>query len=144
MTVNLAPAERRKEGASADLAMALGVLVATAQIPADRIANAAALGELALDGAVRGTRGMLALAEALWRGGLTTVLCPTDGAREAALIDGLTVHPVSSLLEAVAWMRGEALPRAEPSDLPASRVTFILTGASAEATKYTLFALYTN
>ena len=115
VTVNLAPAERRKEGASADLAMALGVLVATAQIPADRIANAAALGELALDGAVRGTRGMLALAEALWRGGLTTVLCPTDGAREAALIDGLTVHPVSSLLEAVAWMRGEALPRAEPA-----------------------------
>ena len=115
VTVNLAPAARRKEGATADLAMAVGMLVATAQVPSDRLAHAAVLGELALDGTVRGTRGMLGLAEALWRSGVTTVLCPADSAPEAALIEPLRVHPVGSLVECVSWLRGGDLPRAAPA-----------------------------
>src|SRR5207237_1245489 len=71
VTVNLAPAGRRKEGAAADLAIALGVLIATAQAPPERLAGAAAIGELALDGTLRPVRGTLSLAEALWRGGAT-------------------------------------------------------------------------
>lgn len=75
VTVNLAPAERRKEGSSADLAVALGVLTATGQAPPERLERAAALGEMALDGRLRAVRGTLPLAEALWRSGVTTLLC---------------------------------------------------------------------
>src|SRR5512132_3110541 len=66
VTVNLAPAGRRKEGASVDLAVAIGVLAATEQIPLERWSDAAALGELSLDGTIRAVRGTLALAEAAW------------------------------------------------------------------------------
>src|SRR5262249_11669482 len=59
VTVNLAPADRRKEGASVDLALAMGLLVATEQAPYVRLKDVAAIGELALDGALRGTRGTL-------------------------------------------------------------------------------------
>src|SRR5262249_31046097 len=62
--VNLAPAGRRKEGAAADLAIALGVLIATAQAPPERLSGVAAIGELALDGTLRPVRGTLSLAEA--------------------------------------------------------------------------------
>ena len=111
VTVNLAPAERRKEGASADLAMALGVLAATGQAPAGRLEGAAALGEIALDGRLRGIRGTLPLAEALWRTGVTSLLCAAACAPEAALVEGLTVHAVGSVHEVVGWLRGEELPR---------------------------------
>jgi magnesium chelatase family protein len=115
VTVNLAPAERRKEGASADLAIALGLLVATNQAPPERVAHAAALGELALDGALRGVRGTLSLAEALWRAGVATVLCAAAASPEAALVEGLEVLPVERLADAVSWLRGAELARARPA-----------------------------
>ena len=115
VTVNLAPAERRKEGASADLAIALGLLVATGQAPALRLENTAALGELALDGALRGVRGTLSLAEASWRAGVSTLLCAAAAAPEAALVEGLAVLPVACLGEAVRWLRGGELTRARPA-----------------------------
>ena len=116
VTVNLAPAERRKEGASSDLAVALGVLIATSQAPAQRLEGAATIGELSLDGSLRGVRGTLALAEAAWRAGARLVLCAAEAAPEAALVHGLTVHAVPSLAQAVAWLRGDELPRAEPAE----------------------------
>ena len=106
VTVTLAPADRRKEGAAADLAVALGILIATNQAPGTRLEGVAALGELALDGALRGVRGTLSLAEAAWRAGATTLLCAAAAAPEAALIEGLAVHPVATLTEAVGWLRG--------------------------------------
>jgi magnesium chelatase family protein len=115
VTVNLAPADRRKEGAAADLAVALGVICATGQAPSERLVNAAALGEVALDGTLRGVRGTLSLAEALWRSGTTTLLCAAVAAPEAALVEGLTVHPVASLLEAVDWLRHGVLATALPA-----------------------------
>jgi len=115
VTVNLAPAERRKEGAPADLAVALGVLVATGQAPPARLETAAVLGELALDGALRGVRGTLPLAEALWRAGARTLLCAAAGAPEAALVEGLTVHAVGTLHDAVGWLRDAELPRQAPA-----------------------------
>jgi magnesium chelatase family protein len=115
VTVNLAPAERRKEGASADLAVALGVLTATAQAPGARLEGTAALGELALDGTLRGVRGTLSLAEALWRSGARRLLCAAAAAPEAALVEALEVHPVGTLFEAVAWLRGGELRRQEPA-----------------------------
>ncbi len=121
VTVNLAPADRRKEGASGDLALALGLLVATGQAPGERMggvaagAEAAALGELALDGSLRGTRGTLPLAECLWRSGARTLLCAAEAAPEAALVEGLAVHAVGRLADAVAWLGGGELPRASPA-----------------------------
>jgi len=115
VTVNLAPAERRKEGASADLAVALGVLVATGQAPPGRLDGMAVLGEVALDGHLRGVRGTLPLAESLWRAGVTGLLCASPCAPEAALVGGLAVHPVGSLHQAVAWLRGDELPRQAPA-----------------------------
>jgi magnesium chelatase family protein len=115
VTVNLAPAERRKEGASADLAIALGVLVATSQAPGERLVDAGALGELALDGTLRGVRGTLALAEALRGSGASALLCAAAAAPEAALVEGLSVIAVESLADAVRWLRGEALPSVVPA-----------------------------
>jgi magnesium chelatase family protein len=115
VTVNLGPAERRKEGASADLAIALGMLAATAQVPHERLSSTAALGELALDGALRGVRGTLSLAEAVWRGGAARLLCAAAAAPEAALVEGLEVLPVASLGDAVTWLRGGELERAVPA-----------------------------
>jgi magnesium chelatase family protein len=115
VTANLAPAERRKEGASADLAIALGILIATSQAPAERMAGAGALGELALDGALRGVRGTLALGEALRRSGVETLLCAAAAAPEAALVGDLRVIPVGTLADAVRWLRGEEFARAEPA-----------------------------
>ena len=115
VTVNLAPAGHRKEGASTELAVSLGVLTATAQAPTTRLESAAALGEVALDGALRGVRGTLALAEALWRNGTRTLLCAAAASPEAALVEGLTVHPVADLGQAVNWLRGGELPRQPPA-----------------------------
>jgi magnesium chelatase family protein len=116
VTVNLAPAAPRKEGASADLALAMGLLAATEQAPADRLGDAAAIGEVALDGALRGTRGTLSLAECLWRSGCAKLVCAAEAAPEAALVQGLEVHAAQNLIEAVAWLRGETLPRASPAE----------------------------
>lgn len=116
VVVNLAPAGRRKEGASADLALALGLMVATQQAPPVRTEALAALGELALDGRVRGVRGTLSLAEAAWRGGARTLLCAAEAAPEAALVEDLVVLAVPALADAVQWLRGETpLDRANPA-----------------------------
>ena len=113
VTVNLAPADRRKEGASADLALAMGLLAATEQAPVARLEEAAAIGEVALDGALRGTRGTLSLAECLWRSGCTQLVCAAEAAPEAALVQGLAVHAAQNLNEAVAWLRGSVSPRSQ-------------------------------
>jgi magnesium chelatase family protein len=123
VTVNLAPADRRKEGASADLALALGLLTATEQAPGERLGSAAAIGEVALDGTLRGTRGTLSLAEAVWRAGATSLVCASEAAPEAALVQGLEVHAARDLNEAVSWLRDGTLPRASPAepDVPAEK-----------------------
>ncbi len=115
VTVNLAPADRRKEGTSADLALALGLLVATGQAPAEPLERAAALGELALDGRLRGNRGTLSLAEAAWRAGARTLICAAEAAPEAALVEGLRVLAAETLVEAFEWLRGEPLSQANPA-----------------------------
>ncbi len=116
VVANLAPAGRRKEGAATDLALAIALLAATEQAPADALARTAALGELALDGRLRGTRGTLSLAEAAWRGGARTLVCAAEAAREAALVEGLTVLAAPGLADVVAWLRGEGkLERATPA-----------------------------
>jgi magnesium chelatase family protein len=115
VTVNLAPANRRKQGASMDLAIVLGTLIATSQAPGERLDGVAAIGEVALDGSLRPVGGTLALAEAAWRAGATRLLCAAPAAPEAALVEGLEVLGAERLESAVSWLRGDELPRAMPA-----------------------------
>jgi magnesium chelatase family protein len=106
ITVNLAPAALRKEGSGFDLPISLAVLAATRQLPPERLAGHAAVGELALDGRIRPVAGTLAVAEGACRAGLTRVVCAAESAPEAALA-GIEPVPVRTLTEAVAYFRGE-------------------------------------
>ena len=109
VTVNLAPADLRKEGPSFDLPIALAFLAATGQIkPVDGAGRrVAAIGELALDGGVRGVTGALALAESIRRSGVRDLLLPAANGAEAALVSELRVHPVATLREAAAVLEGQ-------------------------------------
>jgi magnesium chelatase family protein len=109
ITVNLAPAGLRKEGSGFDLPIALSILAASGQIPRDRLAEHAVVGELALDGRLRPVGGALALAEAARRAGFSRILCAARSAPEAALA-GIEPVPLRHLAEAVAYLRGEGEP----------------------------------
>src|SRR6266576_2759513 len=101
ITVNLAPADVRKAGASFDLPIALGILAAQGIVERRHIADLVLLGELSLDGSIHATRGVLPIAAAARREGLAGILLPASNASEAAIVAGLDVFPVSSLVEAV-------------------------------------------
>ncbi len=105
ITVNLAPADVRKEGPSFDLPIALALLAATAQTRC-RLPDAAAIGELGLDGAIRPVAGVLAVAQSAFGRGLRVLLVPAANAREAALVSGLRVLPAGTLREAAELMAG--------------------------------------
>ena len=119
LTVNLAPAALRKEGTGFDLSIALAVLAASHQLPADRLAEHAVVGELALDGRIRPVAGAIAFAEGARRQGLRGVLCAVESAPEASLA-GVVARPVAHLAQAVAFLRGEKDVRpAEPPEFDA-------------------------
>jgi magnesium chelatase family protein len=109
VTVNLAPADVRKEGSGFDLPIALAVLAASHQVPVERLREHAALGELALDGRVRPVPGAIVAAEAARRAGLTRLLCAAESAAEAALA-GVEAIPIRHLVEAAAYLRGRLEP----------------------------------
>ena len=109
ITVNLAPAELRKEGSGFDLPIALAVLAASRQVPPEALGGHAAVGELALDGRLRPVGGVLAAAEGARDAGLSRLLCAAECAAEAALA-GIEPVPVHHLAEAVAYLRGDWLP----------------------------------
>jgi magnesium chelatase family protein len=109
VTVNLAPAELRKEGSGYDLPIALAVLAASRQLPHAELDRHAAVGELALDGRLRRVGGVLAVAEGARRMGIERLLCPMDCAAEASLA-GIEALPFRHLADAVAYLRGEQAP----------------------------------
>jgi len=106
ITVNLAPADVRKEGAGFDLPIALGILAATGQVEHSMLPATAAIGELALDGTTRGVNGVLPVALAADREGLRGIIVPVENAREAAALKGVRVLPVSDLAGAVRVLSG--------------------------------------
>jgi magnesium chelatase family protein len=101
VTVNLAPADLRKAGSSLDLPIALGILAASGVVRRRHIPELVILGELALDGGIHPTRGALPIAASARRLGLSGILLPKANAVEAAVVEGLGVFPVDSLVEAV-------------------------------------------
>lgn len=106
-TVNLAPADIRKEGSAFDLPIALGVLTATGQIPAAPLQNALILGELALDGALRPIRGALPIALEARAQGIHRLILPHGNADEAALVEELEVLPMNNLTDVAAFLSGD-------------------------------------
>jgi magnesium chelatase family protein len=108
ITVNLAPADLPKEGTGYDLAIATGILVASAQLDGDRLPATALIGELALDGTLRPVPGVMALVAAARGAGAAEVLVPLDNGLEAAAVGGIDVRPAGSLGEAVGHLAGVA------------------------------------
>ena len=108
ITVNLAPADRRKNGTVYDLPILTGILAAAGQLPLRRAEGAAFLGELSLTGQLRPVAGVLPMALAAKRAGITELYVPADNAPEATLAGGLTVYPVRDVAELAAHLRGDA------------------------------------
>lgn len=105
--VNLAPADLRKEGSGYDLPIAVAILAATNQIVAERMAEAWFVGELSLDGSVRGVRGVLPITAEAKARGYKRIYVPRENAMEAAVVEGIEVLAVESLTEVAASLNGE-------------------------------------
>jgi magnesium chelatase family protein len=114
VTVNLAPPTVRKVGSGLDLAIAIAMLVASDQLRQEQVGDRAFLGELGLDGAVRPVHGTICLTEALGEGAL---VLPEASVEEARLVGNRPLHPVRTLAEVVACLRGE-----QPWSLPGPAV----------------------
>ncbi len=106
-TVNLAPADVKKEGPSFDLPIALGMLAATDVLPPGSLEKFVIVGELALSGEVRRVRGVLPIALMARKEGRAAILVPSDNVEEAAVVEGIAVHPVRSLREAADFIAGK-------------------------------------
>jgi magnesium chelatase family protein len=106
-TINLAPADVKKEGPSFDLPIAIAMLAASEQIETDQLDNFVMVGELALTGAVRPVKGVLPIALRARQDGKTGILVPAENAPEAAVVAGLQVIPIQNLREAASFLEGE-------------------------------------
>ncbi len=107
VTINLAPADIKKEGSAFDLPIAVGILAATGQVRSDSLARNVILGELSLDGGLRPIRGALPMAVEAETSEMEGMLLPPENAQEAAMAQGLNVYPVASLKEAIDFLNGE-------------------------------------
>ncbi|MHC4663485.1 MAG: YifB family Mg chelatase-like AAA ATPase [Planctomycetota bacterium] len=105
-TVNLAPADLKKEGPVYDLPIALGILEATEQLVFRNAAKYAVAGELALDGSIRAVRGCLPMALAARDAGFDGLVVPEDNAPEAGIVEGIDVFAVSNLIDAAKFLSG--------------------------------------
>jgi magnesium chelatase family protein len=112
ITVNLAPADIRKNGSAFDLPIALGILVASGQLPEDRLRNQMVLGEVGLEGDLRPVRGALSMALAARAAHQTGVLLPHANVPEASVVEGVDVCGAHTLLEACAHLSGQLIPPA--------------------------------
>ncbi|MGI8908820.1 MAG: YifB family Mg chelatase-like AAA ATPase [Candidatus Sumerlaeaceae bacterium] len=106
ITVNLAPADLRKEGPSLDLPIAVGVLAALNRVDSTLLRSSSLIGELSLDGTVKPIPGVLPIALGARANGTERVLVPAENAAEAGVVEGLDVIPVSSLAAAVGYLNG--------------------------------------
>ena len=110
ITVNLAPADMKKEGPSFDLPIAVGVLIATGEVlpdPAIDPDRLAMFGELSLDGSVQPVHGALPMIISAKENGITDVILPEKNARETACIEGMHIYPVSRLEQVIAFIEGK-------------------------------------
>ena len=107
ITVNLAPADIKKEGTAFDLPIALGILAATGVIDNSACDGLVFLGELALDGAIRPVKGVLPVAITAYKDKLRGLVIPEENLSEAVVVKGVPIFPVNSLAQTVQFLRGE-------------------------------------
>ncbi|GHT10009.1 magnesium chelatase [Planctomycetales bacterium] len=116
--INLAPADLPKQASCFDLPIALGILKATGQISSERFQDCAVVGELALDGSLRGVKGVLSMALASKSFGIKQLVLPNENAAEASVVDGIEVIGVQTLSEAADYLAGNVdIVPAPPVDL---------------------------
>lgn len=108
MTINMAPADVRKEGTAYDLPLAVGLMAATEQIPGDQLADFIIMGELSLDGGIRPIKGSLPIAIQAAKEKFKGMIIPLENAKEAAIVSDVEVYGVAHLSEVVKFFTGEA------------------------------------
>ncbi len=109
ITINLAPADIKKEGSVFDLAIAAGILGASSMFPLESIDSTIFLGELSLDGTVKGIKGILPMCIEAKNNGFTRIITSGENANEASLVKDLSVFPVENLIEMVSFLNGETI-----------------------------------
>lgn len=115
VTVNLAPADIRKEGSSYDLPIAIGILAASSQMSSERLADYVIMGELSLDGGLKPVKGVLPIAIKAKQDGFKGIILPESNTREAAVVEGLEVYGMRDLAEVVGFLNGTL--QLEPTQL---------------------------
>ena len=142
--VNLAPADLRKEGSGFDLPIAIAILAATNQVVADKLQDSVFVGELSLDGQIRGVKGVLPITAEARAKGFKRIYVPCENAAEAAVVEGIDVLAVESLLEVVASLNGEKdiLPQQGEENIGAfAETTYIDDFADVKGQKFAKRAL---
>ncbi len=109
ITINMAPADLRKEGTAYDLALALGILAASGQIESERLSRFMIMGELSLDGSLNPIRGALPIAIQAHKEGFEGFILPKQNAKEAAVVEGLDVYPAENIREVIDFFLDKAM-----------------------------------
>ncbi len=126
ITTNLAPADVKKEGSIFDLAIALGVLVASGQVTIPSAKEMLIIGELALDGTLRPLSGVLPMVMAAKEQGFSKIMLPLQNAAEGSLVSGVEVVPVETLQQAMLYVKGEWIPAPVTKEVVEETFTSIL------------------
>jgi magnesium chelatase family protein len=106
-TINMAPADIRKEGSAYDLTIAMGILAASENLQAERLADYALMGELSLDGEIRAIKGSLPIAIKARQEGFKGIILPAENAAEAAVVEGLEVYSAETIRQVISFFNGE-------------------------------------
>ena len=107
ITINMAPADIRKEGSSYDLTLAVGILAASEQIKSDKVKDFLIMGELSLDGGLQPIKGVLPIALNAKENGFKGIIIPAQNAKEAAIVEGLDVYGISNIKEAIDFLNSD-------------------------------------
>ena len=108
ITINMAPADLRKEGSAYDLTLAIGILAASEQLKTDVLSEYIVMGEIALDGSLRPIKGALPIAIQAMKDGFKGFILPQENAEEAAIVSGIDVYGMSTLLEVIDFFEGKS------------------------------------
>lgn len=107
ITINMAPADIRKEGSSYDLTLAIGILAASGQISGDKVKDYIIMGELSLDGGLQPIKGVLPIALNAKENGFKGLILPLQNAKEAAIVEGLDIYGITNIKEAIDFLNGD-------------------------------------
>jgi magnesium chelatase family protein len=110
-TVNLAPADVKKEGSGFDLPIAIGIICETSQVSPVKVKDYLFIGELSLDGKLRPITGVLSIALEAKKNNFKGIILPNENAKEAAIVEGIDVHPFETLLEVIDFLNDEVSPK---------------------------------